>query len=844
MKNLLWFIIKLVLFWLIFFPAKVYALDSFIKDTVNPFHVNYLLGYGSLLHTHIFKQGSSLKGIFTVRDQNGAYVLALVEQTSFNEWTMQKKVWEDGLEISGSRVLFLDTDHLRLFYTKFDNRYKIYSIDCDVNFNCQGTPNLVLDSTQDWEYRGVDSAFPYFKDGIYYLFFNGWGNTFNIEMATSTDGVHWIRCPNNPIINYGGGSFLFEKNNKFYLFYHAPAGEGIRLTESEDSLSCTMRWNSPETIIFPDKSYDSNHLISPSIVDQGKTLNLYYSGRGSDTIWRLNLATSTTPRENVLYLIIPGFFASWNKDAILHNRPVSIFNWKLPDYVKEYTGLKQSLVNLGLNENQDFMFFPYDWRKSINNTVDDLDNFLQEKVWKNDSTKKIRIIGHSLGGLIGRIYLQKYSNRDVDKVITVGAPNKGVVQVYEPLVTGDIERENTFLWLIEKIMVFINKVNGEGDRETITRSLPVLYDFLPTFNFLKKTNGEEINIDDMLTNNTTLRRYNNSLPNFFSKFIAIYGEKDAKTPAGYVVNEPILNSQGVFSEDPLPISKFFDVGDYTVLSQSGKDERDPDYQKLPLDHNELIYKKEGIEKIFEASGINYDGSLIVEGEKTEISPALVFMMQSPAQIEVVFGGQTYQEEDGIIFISGAESGQYTINVKGLEVGKYTVIVGKISKNNDFWSKIEGVISQDPPSGQVDSYTINFDAEKITVPTPTNTLTPEPKITITTIPSNTPTPAEVLIAQAQPSVTPTSAPSPSSTLIPTQVQQSKSPEVALNNTISKSPKNKQGEVLGKKEKSNFTLSQSTNSSKKVIYLLLIIFLSASCGIYFLYKKYSKTKLKLL
>lgn len=844
MKNLLPILIKLVLFWLILFPAKVYALEPFIKDAANPLHISYLPGYDSLLHVHIFKQDNKLKGIFAVRKQNNTYVLALVEQTSSNEWTMQKEVWEDGQGISGSRVLFLDANHLKLFYTKFDNRYKIYSIDCDINFNCQGSPNLVLDSTQSWEYRGVDSAFPYYKDGVYYLFFSGWGSTFNLEMATSIDGVNWTKCADNPIINYAGGPFLFEKNSKFYLFYHAPAGEGIAVAESSDPLSCSMHWQQAKYILFPDKDYDQNHLIFPSIIEQRNTLNLYYSGKGQDGVWRFNLAKSFLPKENVLYLIIPGFFASWNKDAILHNKPTSIFDWKLPSYVKEYTGLKQSLVNLGLSENQDFMFFPYDWRKSVDNTVNELDNFLQEKVWKNDSTKKIKIIGHSLGGLIGRIYLQKYSNRNIDEVVTIGTPHKGAVQVYQPLVTGDIERENTFLWLIEKIMVFINKVNGEKDKETITRSLPVLYDFLPTFNFLKKANGEEINIDDMLTSNTTLRRYNNSLPNFFSKFVAIYGEKDAKTPAGYIVSEPVLNSQGVFSEDPYPIGKFFDVGDYTVLSQSGKDERDPDFQKLPLDHNELIYKKEGIKKILETSGIDYDESLIVEGKKTEISPALVFMMQSPAQMEVIFGGKTYQEEDGIIFIPGAESGQYTIKVKGLEVGEYTLTVGKISKNNDSWDKIEGVINQDPSGNQVDSYTLNFDAENIAVPTPTNTPTPEPKITITAIPSINLTPTEMIIAQAQSSITPTIIPPPSSTPIPTQVQQSKSPEVALNKTVEKSPANKRGEVLGKKGKSNITVSQPTNSSKKIIYLLLLIFLSASCGIYFIYKKHSKTKLKSL
>ncbi len=842
MKKTILVFFETILLLLIVFPTKVYSFDEFVKSDSYQQHVIYLPDYDSMLHTHIFKQGNSLKGIFTAKDKNGLYVLVLVEETSSNEWAMKKKIFEDGQEISNPRVLFIDSNHLRLFYTKLEGHYKIYSIDCDSNFNCYGRPNLVLDVTENWEYRGVGSSFPYFKDGVYYLFYGGWGNIFQIGMATSTDGMHWTKCPRNPIIEYGDGSFLFEKDGKFYLFFHAPAGEGIRLAESADPLSCTMKWGPYKTIIFPDKSYDHNHLISPSIIEKDGGLYLYYSGKGEDQLWRLNLAVSakpTLPKENVLYLIIPGFFASWNKDAILHNRLVSIFDWKLSSHIKEYTGLKQSLINLGLVENQDFMVFPYDWRKSVDNTVDDLDNFLQNKVWSKDPTKKIKIIGHSLGGLIGRIYLQKYSDRNIDKVVTVGTPHKGVVQVYEPLTTGDIERENTFLWLIEKIMVFINKSKGEEDKETIIKSLPVLYDFLPTFNFLKKPNGEEINIDDMLTNNTTLRRYNNSLPRFFSKFVAIYGEKGAYTPAGYLVNEPVLNTQGVFSEDPRPLSKFFGVGDYAVLSQSGKDERDPDYQQLPFDHNELLYKKEGIKRILDDVGINYNESSIVEGSKTDISPALIFMIQSPAEMEVVFGDKIYKEEDGIVFIPGAESGQYTLKVKGLDVGRYTVTVGEISKNNDFWDKIEGAISQDPPSGQVDNYTINFDKENIAVQTPTNTPTLEPKITVTAIPRITSTPTETIIAHAQPSVTPTSTLSPSSTPTPAQAQQSEPREAVSNNTVKKSTNNKQGDILGKNKKaSNVIVSQSNNSSNKIIYLLLIVFLIVSAGTYLFYRKYSK------
>lgn len=824
MKKLPFLILTFSVSFSLLAARNVYSFDEFVKSEESKQTITYLPEYDSLLHTHVFKQGNSLKGIFTARDETGKSVLVLADEENPNQWVMKKKIFEDGDEISAPRVLFIDESHVRIFYTKAGDRYRIYSIDCDQEFNCSGIPNLAINPVETWEYKGVGSGFPFFKNGIYYLFYGAWGSTFQIFMATSADGLHWTKCP-NPFINYGDGAFLYEADGKYYLFYHYPAGEGIRFSESTDTLSCSMRWSQSTTIVLPDSFEDQRHLIAPNIVRDKNSLYLYYSGLGVDGLWRLNLAISAPHKENVFYLIIPGFFASWNREAILHNREVSLFDWKLPEYVKEYTGLKQSLINHGFAEGEDFIFFPYDWRRSVDETTDKLDAFLQEEVWNIDPEKQVKIIGHSLGGLIGRIYLQKYPARNVGKVVTVGTPHKGITQVYEPLVTGDVPIENSYLWLIEKIMIFINKLEGENDKETIVRSLPVLYDFVPTFNFLKKVNGEEINIDDMLLNNTTLRRLNNSLPDLFDRFVAIYGEKDARTPAGYIVNEPVLNSHGVFTEDPKPISPFFAPGDYTVLSQSGKDERDPDYIRLPFDHNELIYKKEGIESVFNALSLDYDPSLIVEGVKTEISPSLVFMMQSPAEMEVVFADKVYKEEDGIIFIPGAQTGQYALKVKGLEQGSYTVSIGEISKNNDYWYKIRGSIVQDPPDSQIDAYKVDFNSETILIPTP-----------IPTVTEAVPTPTDSTNQNSSSSTQSTSSPTPTPTLVPSPTIEPTL--IALNENNEEVGLPQKEEVLGEADIPSKVISQTSSGSRIIIYFLIGIFMATSGGIFFFYKKYSR------
>ena len=56
-------------------------------------------------------------------------------------------------------------------------------------------------------------------------------------------------------------------------------------------------------------------------------------------------------------IIIPGFLASWNKDAIIHNIEKSQSEWKLNPIVNEYQGIISTLKNLGYEENKNLFIF-------------------------------------------------------------------------------------------------------------------------------------------------------------------------------------------------------------------------------------------------------------------------------------------------------------------------------------------------------------------------------------------------------------------------------------------------------------------------------------------------------
>jgi predicted GH43/DUF377 family glycosyl hydrolase/pimeloyl-ACP methyl ester carboxylesterase len=644
-----------------------------------------------------------------------------------------------------------------------------------------------------WENTGPTNPTVLFENSEYKMWYVAAGNgiPWKIGYATSLDGITWTRYQNNPLtlptLGFVGGPSVIKLNEIYHMWYHTGSGQNTDIYHviSTDGINWACDGNC--SVLRLGDSFDSQGMTAPTVIKQDSKLYMWYGGSNGSR-WQINLATFNLPEEptptpsptptstpsptptvtlipTVIptptltptpypltpIIIIPGFMSSWNKDAILHNKSVPQSNWYIPSFVKEYTGLTKTLDNLGWQNNKDYFIFAYDWRRHIEDTASDFNSFLQEKIWNSKSETNISIVGHSLGGLIGRIWLQKYSSEKINHLITVGSPHKGVVQVYKPLEAGEIDRENTFLWLAEKVILAINKTSLESDKKTITKMLPVAQDLFPTFNFLKKESGEEIPIGSMFIKNNLLRSYNQAFSNIFPVFTSIYGEK-GNTPNGFTIKPADTINQLLGNyQDGQPIDSSYEAGDYLVLSKSAKE--DSDAQKFVFDHGEIITKKEGIKKILDILQINYQDDYISEGKSTSISPSLIFFIKSPATMKVVYESKTFEEQDGIIFIPNAESGNYTLNVKGVDNGTYKVIIGQIAENNDLWETVDGEIIQSPPNSQLDNYSFSYNNQSVQSiwPTPTHTPTPTP--------TNTPTPTLTPTSTPTPTFTPTPTPTP-------------------------------------------------------------------------------------
>jgi len=781
---------------IVIFVSSVNAFE-FVKSTSNPLPITYIQDYIYNFQAHIYKEGNLYKGIVPAKKINQInYSLVAIESSDKINWRMTKEIFvNQGRDISNPRLIVDKEGNKKIFFSQTDgvDLYRIYSIDCDNDLNCSSVVNLVLgpDITNYTEKHGFFAPYVLNLDK-YYLFYGVWGqNGFKIRLAYSETLSNWQKCPND-LISYGAdGPFPYIENNNIFLFYHESDSSGIKLAKTTLPLSCTSVFEDLGYQIWPSASYDQKHIIYPSIVKVDEGLMLYYTGLASNYAWRINMACTgqaclpipsptptLTPTPVIPIIILPGFMASWNKEAILHNQIVDSSAWKLQNFVKEYDGLINTLKNIGYLENDNLFLFPYDWRQSIDKTKDDLNNFLQTKIWESHPNQKINLIGHSLGGLIARIFTQNYEEK-VNQIITVGSPHQGVVQVYKPLEAGEIDRGNTFLWLAEKIILVLNKSTIESDRVTITNKFPVAKDLFPTFHFLKDLTGNEISVEDMSIKNSLLSSYNQNFSEIFPIFTAIYGEKDKNTLSGYTV-EP-QNSLDQLLEnypDGKPKESYLGLGDYTVLSNSAR--QDTDSELLNFDHGEIITKKDAIKKILGLLNINFSDDQITEGKATKISSSLVFLIKSPAKMTVEFNNSIYIEDEGIIFIPDAQSGSYGLKVQGTDQGKYEVIVGQISENNDLWESINGEITQSPASSQIDNYNIQYNNQTALSIFPTPTIT----LIITPIPTGliNPSPTATPLFTQTPTATPTLNLAPTgvqiSTLIPTIVLKStnSSPEV--------------------------------------------------------------------
>lgn len=863
------------------FIQKISATSTFIKYLENPLIIPHIGSWDAkFVANPIILKRSNFYHMWYSGSTGSKWQIGYASSPNgVNGWTFLNNPvipigstddWEN--ETTDANVIFFpDTNEYKMWYSSVrlgwangPDKFRLRFATSNDGINWVKTDQwLMLTTLNSWDSGGPHRGKTIlYKNNLYHLWYAATNDNdlstnpyWRIGYATSTDGINWTKQNGgNPVIEptesweLKNVSFptVIDDNGTYKMWYGVGSADvptQVAYAYSTDGVSWTKPASDNPVFTTTPNSFDSMFItITSAMKDDDGVYKFWYSGTSGPN-WKIGLATSPqisivptpsptpnptstpaptpTPTPITPIVIVPGFMASWNKDAILHNTAVSYNDWKLLRFVKDYDGLMETLKKLNYQEGSNLFLFAYDWRQTIDKTTQDLQDYLQEKIWDTSPAQKIYVVGHSLGGVIARIFAQNHKDA-INKIISVGSPHQGAVQFYKPVEAGELDRANTIVWLAQKIFLILNKSAIESDRITIANKFPVAKDLFPTFNFLKDAQGNEILTDTLTAKNTYLASKNQTFSDIFPLFTAIYGEKDNQTPSGFIIQSanPYHQLLGNYT-DGQPVTSLYDVGDYTSLSKSAN--QDADSIKLTFDHEEIITKKDAISKILETLNINFTESQIIEGEKTTISPSLIFMIRSPAVMTVEFDSNEYVEDEGIIIIPNAQSGNYTLHAHGTALGTYEITIGQISDTNDLWETINGEITSSPPSSQIDTYTINFNnqtALSITptptqTPTPTPTSTPTPTPTPTSVPSPTPTPTQTLASS--------SSSSSQSTNTPTTIQSLPIPQGKKILSINSSTQpnilgiSKEKELICKDSQSNASTQGRVNQSAMKLYL---------------------------
>lgn len=101
----------------------------------------------------------------------------------------------------------------------------------------------------------------------------------------------------------------------------------------------------------------------------------------------------------------------------------------VPNLIKvdQYNRFGDYLVeDLNYRRDVDFFEFPYDWRQDVRISAQQLGQLIESI----PSTQPVVLIGHSLGTMVSRYYIERLGgHKRIERVILMGGPNKGAVGV-------------------------------------------------------------------------------------------------------------------------------------------------------------------------------------------------------------------------------------------------------------------------------------------------------------------------------------------------------------------------------------------------------------------------------
>jgi len=242
--------------------------------------------------------------------------------------------WDDE-SILGCSVLFDGTIY-HMWYGGFDGvHYRIGHATSNDGIAWTKDPqNPVLDvALGSWEESAVYMPCVLLIESVFHMYYDGaLGWIERIGHATSSDGTNWTKDPLNPVLDLGpsgswdevqvfpmAGSVIFD-NGIYEMWFGGCNASNVwqigYATSHDGSVWTKDEVNNPVMVPGASGQWDDNSVIPGTVLWNGSTFDIWYSGTALDNRWRVGYATSTDGISWTKYLLNPvldyGMVGSWD----------------------------------------------------------------------------------------------------------------------------------------------------------------------------------------------------------------------------------------------------------------------------------------------------------------------------------------------------------------------------------------------------------------------------------------------------------------------------------------------------------------------------------------------------
>jgi pimeloyl-ACP methyl ester carboxylesterase len=344
-------------------------------------------------------------------------------------------------------------------------------------------------------------------------------------------------------------------------------------------------------------------------------------------------------------LFVPGLGGSFNLMVLLDWRGPTLSGWDFPPFVDYGQEFLDTFTRAGYTRDVDLFVAFYDWRKSVSNSAV---NYLIpwiDRARTRSGKSKVILVGHSMGGLVSRSYMQSaaYAGRnDVEQLITLGTPHRGAPEAYYPWEGGDLRWDGTanavlkvYLWYLEHIHPF---QTGLDTLRTIRTQAPGVRDLLPVDSYLISQGPPPLPKPEELMLQRNLWGEIALTPSGLSALLG-------RAPLSTISGTGFTSVQDLVVQPPPPPTdnppRYVDgtpveeqttgSGDGTVLLTSAQvdDQRVHNLPPVPVVHDQLPDKTAGL--VLSELGITAPA---IAAAAAPAQPRLVIMTASPVELTV------------------------------------------------------------------------------------------------------------------------------------------------------------------------------------------------------------------